>query len=92
MPRAASLSARRRARPAWRSRLTGKAPPPGNPASTAAPPQAPPPGSWVRSLRAWIPVVLLVAANYFLSSTVVPDRPQRTEVPYTVFKQQLAPM
>src|SRR5882672_3407940 len=61
-------------------------PPPGAPKSPA--PQAPNP---LRSRRFWITLLVLLAANLFITNVLLaPAQPTTITLPYNLFKQQLA--
>src|SRR6266850_193103 len=61
-------------------------PPPGAPKSAA--PQAPNP---LRSRRFWITLLVLLAANLFITNVLLaPAQPTTITLPYNLFKQQLA--
>ena len=65
----------------------------GTPAATQSSPPATPPGSAARSpIRRWWRFLLfpaLLVANFLLIQLVTPGQPQRVEVSYTFFKQQV---
>src|SRR5947207_1555797 len=70
------------------TRRNGRAPQANRPPVTPSEPQT----SLLR--RMWSPRSLLILGlllfgNYALFTAFVPDRPGRTEIPYTVFKQQI---
>ena len=44
----------------------------------------------MRSSRFWIILLVLLALNWFLVPLLFPDTTNRIEIPYTLFKQQVA--
>ncbi|MHB8613131.1 MAG: ATP-dependent zinc metalloprotease FtsH [Candidatus Dormibacteraceae bacterium] len=70
----------------------GAAPPriPRPPAGTAKPPLTPAPNP-LRSRRFWITLLILLAANLFITNVLLaPAQPTTITLPYNVFKEQVA--
>jgi len=94
MPRRSALETRAASAPTARKRRFPRRllPTPGadKRASGTVPPQASRPSNPFQFRRSWPIFLLILAFNYLLFSQFVPDRPQRLEIPYTAFKQQIA--